>query len=187
MMSTDISLREKYVNTLFELARESQAVTAVKEDLQIIAGIVEEENDLVRFLKSPYFSRQCKQQLITTALSERISELTMNFLMVLIQHNRAGLLEEIIFGYGRLWDTEHNCYPVKVTVSRPLEQGEAEELKTAIEQAVGGTIRLKLAVDPDILGGAVIRCGDKVIDNSAYHRLQTAVKTIISQIKGRNQ
>lgn len=186
MMSTDMSLRENYVNTLFELAKESQAVTVVKEDLQTIAGLIEEENDLVKFLRSPYFSRRCKQQLITTTLSARISELTMNFLMVLIQHNRAGLLKEIIFGYERLWDAEHNCYPVKVTVSRPQEQGEAEELKTAIEQAVGGTVRLELEVDPDILGGAVIRCGDKVIDNSAYHRLQTAVKTIISQVKSRN-
>jgi F-type H+-transporting ATPase subunit delta len=186
MMSADIRIRENYVNTLFELAKESQSATVVKDDLQIIDGIIEEQNDLVKFLTSPYFSRQSKQQLITTALSERISGLTMNFLMVLIQHNRAGLLKDIIFGYGRLWDAEHNCYPVKVTVSRPLKQSDAKQFQTAIEQVVGGTVRLELEVDPDILGGAVIRCGNKVVDNSAYRRLQTAVKTIINQVKGRN-
>jgi F-type H+-transporting ATPase subunit delta len=186
MMSTDIRLRENYVNTLFELARENQAITVVKEDLETIAGIIKEENDLVKFLTSPYFSRPCKQQLVATALSGRISELTMNFLMVLIKHNRVGLLAEIIFRYEQLWGAEYHCYPVRVTVSRPLEQGEAEELTTTIGAAVGGTIRLELAVDPDILGGAVIRCGDKVIDNSVHHRLRAAVKTIMHQVKWRN-
>jgi F-type H+-transporting ATPase subunit delta len=185
MMSTDIRLRENYANTLFELAGENQAIDAVKEDLETIAGILKGQDDLVKFLTSPYFSRQCKEQLVVTALSARIAELTMNFLMVLIKHNRVGLLPEIIFRYGQLWDADRGCYPVKVTVSRPLEQGEAEKLTTDIGAAVGGTVRLELAVNPDILGGAIVRCGDKVIDNSVHNRLRTAVKTIISQVKGR--
>jgi len=185
MMSTDLRLRENYANTLFELAGENQAIDVVKEDLEIIAGIVGEENDLVKFLTSPCFSGQCKEQLVVTALSARISELTMNFLMVLIRHNRVGLLSEIILRYGQLWDAERRCYPVDVTVSRPLEPGEAEKLTADMEAAVGGTVRLGLVVNPGILGGAIIRCGDKVIDNSVYNRLQTAVKTILSQVKGR--
>ncbi len=185
MMSTDLRLRENYANTLFELAGENQTIDAVKEDLETIAGIIREENDLVKFLMSPYFSRQCKEQLVAAALSARISELTMNFLMVLIRHNRVGLLPEIILRYGQLWDAERRCYPVDVTVSRPLEPGEAEKLTADMEAAVGGAVRLGLAVNPDILGGAIIRCGDKVIDNSVHNRLRTAVKTIISQVKGR--
>jgi F-type H+-transporting ATPase subunit delta len=185
MMSTDIRLRESYANTLFELAGENQAIDAVKEDLETVAGIIKGENDLVKFLTSPYFSRQCKEQLVMTALSPRISELTMHFLMVLIKHNRVGLLPEIIFRYGQLWDAGRGCYPVNVTVSRPLEQGEAEKLTADMEAALGGAVRLELAVNPDILGGAVIRCGDKVIDNSLRHRLGTAVKTILSHVKGR--
>jgi F-type H+-transporting ATPase subunit delta len=185
MMSTDIRLGENYANTLFELARENQVIDVVKEDLETIAGIIKEESDLVRFLTSPYFSRECKEQLVATTLSARIAELTMNFLMVLIKHNRMGLLPRIISRYGHLWDAERRCYPVKVTVSHPLEQGEAEELTAAIGAAVGGDVRLELAVDPDILGGAVIRCGDKVIDNSVHNRLRTAVRTIIGQVKGR--
>ena len=185
MMSTDIRLRENYANTLFELARENQAIDAIEEDLETIAGVIKEESDLVRFLTSPYFSGPCKEQSVTTTLSARISELTMNFLMVLIRHNRVGLLPEIIARYGQLWDAEHRCFPVKVTVSRSLEQGEAEKLTADMEAAVGGAVRLELAVEPGILGGVIIRCGDKVVDNSVLHRLRTAVKTILSQVKGR--
>ena len=185
MMSRDIRLRENYVNTLWELAKEEQAVTAVKEDLEAVDGIIEEQSDLGKFLASPYFSRQSKLQLIASTLSAAISELTMSFLGVLVRHKRMGLLREITLRYGQLWDAEHHHYTVKVTVARPLEPGQAEELTTAIGQAVGGTVRLEVAVDPHILGGAVIRCGDKVIDNSVSDRLQTAVRTILNQVKGR--
>lgn len=185
MISADIRLRENYANILFELARENQALDVVKGDLETIAGIIKEENDLIKFLMSPYFSMPSKEQLVMTALSGRIAELTMNFLMVLIKHNRAGLLPEIILSYGQLWDAERCCYPVEVTVSRPLEPGEAKKLAADMEAAVGGTVRLKWAVNPDILGGAIIRCRDKIIDNSVHHRLRAAVKTIISQVKGR--
>ena len=187
MMSTDIRLRENYANTLFELAAENQTTDVIQEDLEIMAGIIKEENDLVRFLTSPYFSRQCKEQLVNATLSARIAELTMNFLMVLIKHNRVGLLPEIIFRYRQLWDADRGCYPVKVTVSRPLEQGGAEEMTTDIAAAVGGAVRLELAVNPDIIGGAIIRCGDKVIDNTIHNRLRTAVKTVIGQVKSRKQ
>ena len=185
MMSTDIRLGENYANTLFELARENQVIDVIKEDLETIAGMIKEENDLVRFLTSPYFSRESKEQLVAKALSGRIAELTMNFLMVLIKHNRVGLLPRIILRYGQLWDAERRCYPVKLTVSHPLEQAEAQKLTEALGAAIGGTVRLELAVNPDILGGVVIRCGDRVIDNSVYHRLRTAVKTIMNQVKGR--
>ena len=185
MMSTDIRLGENYANTLFELARESQAIDVIKQDLETIAGIIKEESDLIRFLTSPYFSRQSKEQVVATALSARVAELTMNFLMVLIRHNRMGLLPRIIEKYSQLWDAERRCYPVKVTVSHPLEPAEAERLTQTIGAALGGTARLELAVDPAILGGAVIRCGDRVIDNSVHNRLRTAVKTIMNQVKGR--
>lgn len=185
MISTDIRLRENYVNTLWELAKEEQVVTTVKEDLEAIDGIIEEQNDLGRFLASPYFPRQSKLQLIANTLSAAISELTMSFLGVLIKHNRMGLLRQVTLRYRQLWDAEHHHYTVKITVARPLAQGQAEELTTAIGQAVGGTIKLEVAVDPRILGGAIIRCGDKVIDNSVSDRLQTAVRTILNQVKGR--
>lgn len=186
MMSTEIHLRENYANTLFELAGEKQVIDIVKEDLETIDGIIKEEADLVKFLMSPYFSRQSKEQLMATVFAARISELTMNFLLVLIKHNRLGLLPEIILRYRELWDEKHRYYPVKVTVSHPLEPSEAEKLRADIEAAIGGTARLEWVVNPDILGGTIIRCGDKVIDNSVYSRLQAAVKTIISQVKGRN-
>lgn len=185
MMSTDIRLRENYANTLFDLARENDVLDAVREDLETIARVVRKERDLVRFLTSPYFSGSSKEKFIRTALSGRITELTMNFIMVLIKHNRVGLLVEIVARYGELWDVEHNCYPVEATVSRPLEKDEVERLKEDMETAFGGAVRLEWVVDPDILGGIIVRCRDKVIDNSIHNRLRTAVKTIISQVKGR--
>lgn len=185
MMIADLRLRENYANTLFELAGETQAADVVEKDLETIAGIIREEDDLLKFLTSPYFSMQHKEQFMAKVLSGRIEELTMNFLMVLIRHHRIGLLPEIILRYGQLLDAERHCYPVEVTVSRPLEPGEVERLTADMESAVGGTVRLHLVVNPDILGGTIFRYGDKIVDNSIRDRLRAAVKTIISQVKGR--
>jgi F-type H+-transporting ATPase subunit delta len=183
MMKTDIRLKETYAQTLFALAGENQTTDAVKEDLEIISDIIKHEKEFIEFLRSPYFSSRCKEQFVEKTLSGRISELTMNFLMVLIRHNRSSLLPEIIASFGQLWDAHRGYYPIKVTVSHPLGTDEVKELTAGIEAAIGGTARLELAVNPAIIGGTIIRCSDKVIDNTVRSRLQHAVKTIIGQVK----
>jgi F-type H+-transporting ATPase subunit delta len=108
--------------------------------------------------------------------------------MVVIRHGRARLLTDIIGRYGELWDAYHGYYHVKVTVPRALEDGQAKELSDDIAAAMNsplGRVKLQVAVDPDIIGGVIIRCGDKVIDNSIRNRIDVAVKTVMTQIKSR--
>ena len=183
MIRTDISLREKYAQVLYELACESRSTDAAKDDLELLADITKSEKDFIRFMDSPYFTRSCKVEAVNKVLAGKISELTMNFLMVLIRHNRIRLLPEIIARYGQIWDENNGYLPVKVTVSRPLDKAETEELAASIGAAVGSIARLEVKVNPDIIGGAVIRYGDRVIDNTIRGRLQTALKTIMGTAK----
>lgn len=183
MIRANISLREKYAKVLYELACESRSTNAVKDDFELLADITKSEKDFIKFMDSPYFARPCKVEVVNKILTGKISELTMNFLMVLIRHNRIKLLPEIIARYGQIWDANNGYFPVKVTVSRPLEKVETEELAASIGAAVGSIARLEVAVNPDIIGGAVIRYGDRVIDNTIRGRLQTALKTIMGAAK----
>jgi F-type H+-transporting ATPase subunit delta len=185
MISTAIRLREIYAQSLFELADRQQGVDTVSSDLNILAGIIGQEKDFIKLLDSPYFSTDYKEQLVRRLLSGVAANLTLDFLMVVIRHGRARLLTDIIGRYGELWDAYHGYYHVKVTVPRALEDGQAKELSDDIAAAMNSNVKLEVAVEPEIIGGAIIRCGDKVIDNSIRSRIDVAVKTVMSRIKSR--
>ena len=185
MISTAIRLREIYAQSLFELADRQQGVDTVSSDLNILVGIIGQEKDFIKLLDSPYFSTDYKEQLMRRLLSGVAANLTLDFLMVVIKHGRARLLSDIIGRYGELWDAYHGYYHVKVTVPRALEDGQVKELSDGIAAAINSNVKLEFAVEPEIIGGAIIRCGDKVIDNSIRNRIDVAVKTVMSRIKSR--
>lgn len=183
MIRTDTILREKYAQVLYGLACESRLTDAVKDDIELLADITNREKDFIRFMDSPYFTRLCKVDVVSRLLAGKITELMANFLMVLIGHNRIRLLPEIIARYGQIWDMNNGYFPVRVTVSHPLDEAETEELAASIGAAAGSIARLEVKVNPEIIGGAVIRCGDRVFDNTIRGRLQTALKTIMGAAK----
>jgi len=185
MISTAIRLREIYAQSLFELAERQQSVDTVKSDLDILSGVIGQEKDFIKLLDSPYFSTDYKEQLVRSLLSGVAASLTLEFLMVVIRHGRARFLSDIIVRYGELWDAYHGYYHVKVTVPNPLEDGQVKKLSDDIAAAMNSNVKLEVAVEPEIIGGAIIRCGEKVIDNSIRNRIDVAVKTVMSQIKSR--
>jgi len=193
MISTSIRLREIYAQSLFDLARltpggladQQKSVDMVKSDLDILSDIIGQEKNFIKLLDSPYFSTDYKEQLVERLLSPVVTNLTTKFLMAVIRHSRAGLLNDIIVRYSDLWDAYHGYYHVKVTVPRALEDGQVKRLSDGIAAALKSNIKLEVAVEPEIIGGAIIRCGDKVIDNSIRNRIDVAVKTVMTQIKSR--
>jgi F-type H+-transporting ATPase subunit delta len=178
-----IRLTEAYARALFDLARESELVDAVKDDMDLLMGVAAEERDFARVMTSPYFSEQVKMQLVRKIFCGRVSKLTVNFLMVLIAHDRTMFLPKIKARYDELWDAFHGRYIVNVTVSQTLTKDEVRGLSDDIAAAMNSPIRLDVDINPAIIGGAVIRCGDRVIDNSIKGRLRRAVETITGRAK----
>jgi F-type H+-transporting ATPase subunit delta len=180
-----IRLAEIYASTLFDLGRESEMADTVKYNLDALAEVIASENDFWTLLGSPYFSDEYKEQLLRKILSGKIADLTMDFLMVVIRHDRLMLLQHIIEKYNELWDHSNGYCSVKVTVSHAMTDDEVKAMSDDIATSLNSKIRLAIAVEPAIIGGASIRYDDMIIDNTVRNRLQTAVKTIKSQRKGR--
>jgi len=180
MKTSNIAVRltEVYAKAIFELAGESMMQDTVKYNLDDVAAVIANETDFRMLLGSPYFTSEYKEQLLRKIFMERISTLIMDFLMVIHRHNRLMLLPQIIAKYNELWDTSNGHCPVKVTVSEAVDDDEIKEITKSIETAVNRKVRLKVAVDPAIIGGISVRYDDKVIDNTVRNRLITAVKTI---------
>jgi F-type H+-transporting ATPase subunit delta len=178
-------LEKTYAAVLFELADESGALHVVKDDLDCWTGICGMVKDFEKLIVSPYFPSEYKQQFVRKVLSGKITDLTMDFLVVVIRHNRTKFLPHIIAGYNRLWDARAGYCPVEVTVARQISNDETEKLAADIASMINCKVKLKLTINPEILGGVTIRYDDKVIDNTVKGRLHKAVETIIKHGKGR--
>jgi F-type H+-transporting ATPase subunit delta len=178
-----VHLADIYARAFFELAERSKMVNAVKDDLDVVQDISVQEKDFRTLMTSPYFSSDLKKQMVQKILSGKLCDLTVDFLMVVIRHNRMMFLPQIIARFNELWEAHHGYKIVQVTVSQMLNSQEAEKLSADIAHAINNKAKLQMGVNPSIMGGIIIRFGDRVIDNSIRSRLRRAVNVIMSRQK----
>jgi F-type H+-transporting ATPase subunit delta len=171
---------ETYAQTIFDVANETQLSSVVDADLDSVRKTFAEEKDLMEMMASPYFTSQRKADLLQKVFSQFVSELTMNFMMVLVRHNRIKYLPEITACYDRIWGNYKGYVPVKVTVSQKMDNDWIDKLVDDISSTLKRKISLELSIDPSIIGGIIIHYGDKVVDNTIRTRLVSAVQTVTS-------
>ena len=174
-----------YSQAIFELAGEAGIADTVKHDFDLFANIMGQEKDFVKMIDSPYFTADYKSRLVEKTFSGRLADLTVDFLLVVIKRGRTPFLPAIIAAYSELWDAHNGNCRVKVTVPMVMDSGEAAELADKIAAAINRRVKLELAVDSSVMGGVIIRYGDKIIDNTVKSRLRKAIKAVTNQ--GRRQ
>jgi F-type H+-transporting ATPase subunit delta len=176
---------EVYGDVLFKLAVERQDVDNIKSDLEEVEKFMLAEGAFMQVMTSPYFSKEQKGTVIEKLFGEKFSELTLNFLLTAVEHNRMGSLYYVIKKFTRLYRRMTGHREVWMTVSQALSPIEIESIKANLAAALKtDKITLEFNVEQEILGGAIIRYGGKMIDNSVRTRLNRAVDSIITQ--GRN-
>ena len=176
-----IHLGNIYATALFDLAIEGRFTDAVRNDLARIHEFEKSEKDFTIFKESPYFTNEFKSNVLRKMLGGRISDLTLDFLMIVSRRNRLAYLPEIIDAYEKLWNAHNGIVGVHVTLASEAETHEVEKIRVEIAEAIEKKVNLRVSVKPEILGGVVIRYGDMVIDNSVRGLFERAVKTIIDR------
>lgn len=175
------SLPGRYASALFDLASESGTVTAVESDLEKIEAALAESPELRSLTTNPQISRTASEKALwgVSALLG-ISELTQNFLGVLAKNRRLMQLPGIIRSFKTIAAAQRGEVTAEVTSAHALSDSQLEALKTKLTQREGRTVKLTTNVDPDLLGGLVVRVGSKRIDGSIRTRLNslaTAMKS----------
>jgi F-type H+-transporting ATPase subunit delta len=164
-------LAQVYARSLFEVAREQDKMDLLREQLGQIADALDEHRQLATFFFSPYFSTQEKQDGLGRILSGA-DESLVNFISLLIENHRMPVIFRIRQEYERLWDEEHRVLPVEITSAIELDQSTTESLGRTIGERAGRKVQLAAHVDPDILGGIVVRIGNSILDASIRNRLE---------------
>jgi F-type H+-transporting ATPase subunit delta len=167
-----------YAQSLLELAEPSGIIDAVETDLETVAALLAEEPSFQAFLASPYFAEQTKRDLIRKVLADRANPVTLNFLSVVIDHDRGGLLPEIIGRYKQLYRAYRGYQTVTAVVARPLRADQKAKLSQDLTNAMNTRVDLDVRVDPSIIGGVILRYGDRMVDNSVRGRLARTVGQI---------
>jgi F-type H+-transporting ATPase subunit delta len=177
---TGIRLGGIYAQAFFELAERSKMLDSVKDDLDAVRNVSIEVRDFGALMVSPYFSTEYKGQIIQKMFGGKLSDLTMDFLMVAVRHNRMMFLAQIIDKFNELREIGQGYRIVEVTVTEPMSKEEAKRFSTDMAGALKSKVKLQVSVNPSIIGGTIIRYDGKVIDNSIRGRLRQAVATIMS-------
>ncbi len=167
-----------YARTLLDLAQEAGLVDAAAEDLEVVAALLTQTPDLERFLASPYFDEPTKRGALGQALAGRLRPLTVHFLFVMIDHDRGALLPRILDRFRQRYRAYQGYEAVTVTVAQSLDREQTETLTRELAEALHAKIDLEVRADPAILGGIIIRRGDRMLDNSVRGRLLRTVHQI---------
>jgi F-type H+-transporting ATPase subunit delta len=164
----------RYATALFELAREANAIDAVKADLERFDALVAESPDLARLVRSPVFSA-AEQLHALSAVLERagIGGLAARFLKLVTTNRRLFAARDMARGFRELVAQYKGETTAEITVAETLKDDHVAALQNALKAVSGKDVDLNIKVDPGIIGGLVVKLGSRMVDSSLRTKLNS--------------
>jgi F-type H+-transporting ATPase subunit delta len=166
-----------YSEALFDVAKEKDALDEVQEQLGQFADAIDESRELQLFFFSPYFSSQEKKDAISKVV-DGANEHFANFLELVAERHRMPAVFRIRREFDSLWREENKLLEVRITSAVELDDDLVKTIGKRIEDQTGQRIDLDANVDPDVIGGLVLRVGNMVMDASVRGRLERLRKEV---------
>ena len=170
----------RYAAALYDLADADNALDAVAGDLRDIAAMIAASGDLARLIRSPLLDRQDQSRGMVAVLeSAGVGDLTRRFVGVVARNRRLFALPAIIDAYLDLLATRRGEVKAEVSAAQNLSERQIDDLTAALKTAVGANVVIETKVEPDLIGGLVVRVGSRMFDTSIrtkLERLQLAMK-----------
>lgn len=175
------SLQGRYASALYELASETKAVTAVEGDLDKLGAAILGNADLAALIRNPQIGRDAA----AAAMAEvgkvlGLNQLTQNFIGVLAGNRRLAKLPEVVRAFATIAAAARGEVTAEVTSAHPLSDAQLKELAAKLKVREGKDVKIKANVDPEVLGGLVVRIGSTQIDSS----IRTRLNTLANAMKG---
>ena len=170
-------IAQVYARSLFQVAQERDVLDDVRDQLVQFAEAVNDNRDLAVFLFSPYFSTEEKKEGLGRAVTGA-EPVFANFLQALVERHRMPAVFRIRAEFDRMWERERGLLPVEVTSAIELDRATVDSIGSRIGEQTGRKVQLASRVDPDILGGIILRVGNFVLDASIRNRLNQLRKQV---------
>jgi F-type H+-transporting ATPase subunit delta len=162
----------RYANALFELALESNAVDAVKRDLDSFDAVVAENPDLARLVRSPVFTAEEQARALAVVLDRiGLRGLAAQFLLTVASNRRLFAVRDMIRAFRELVARHKGEITAQVTVAQNPSETHLAAIKEALSAVAKKDVQIDLKVDPSLIGGLVVKLGSRMVDGSLRTKL----------------
>ena len=169
MKGTRAALR--YAKATLNLAKEKGLAKEINNDMLLIDKTIEENHDLLNMLKSPIIKSAVKKSILTKLFEGKVNVISLGLIRLLIENKRLPLLPLVAVEYTVIYDFLKGVEMAHVTSAVPLNKDLENRILKKVREMSGKDISLKNIIDPSIIGGFILRVGDKQYDSSISSRL----------------
>jgi F-type H+-transporting ATPase subunit delta len=162
----------RYAAALFELAKEQKQLEQVERDVASFQTLLEGSPDLVRLVRSPVISAGAQARALDAILAKvGISGFTGNFLKLIVRNRRLFAIADMLRAFQALLARERGEVSADVASAHPLSQEQMQVLSDSLKASIGKHVQIRIRVDPNLLGGLIVKVGSKMIDSSLRTKL----------------
>ncbi len=171
MSGTKAALR--YAKAILNFAVEQNKEDTVNNDMLLIVNTLHESKDLQQMLKNPILKNNLKKETLKAIFSSSVSPLTISSIHLLIDNNRLDILKEVAEKYTIIYDELKGKEIAKITTAIPLNAALNNQVLDKVKEITGKQATIENIINPDILGGFILRIGDVQYDASIANKLQS--------------
>ncbi len=173
---------ERYALSLYEIAAEGKKEKAYLDELAQVCGAFDTEPDFLKVLQTPSIALEDKRNVLKNVFEGRIEPYLLNFLMLITEKNRVGLVRDMCRAYKEHYYFENGIIEVRAITAESLPEALSKKLKTKMEAVTGKKVVLENTVDPSIIGGIVVKLGNEQFDTSLRTRLDEIAARLTNTI-----
>lgn len=165
------ALARRHAQAIFQLALQQKTLEQWRADLRRLVQVLTDE-ELVHFWDNPRIRLDDKLSVLKQAL-QGISPLVLNLAGLIMARGRLGIVSDLVAEYDSLVDAYNGIEHAEITTAVPLDDATQQRLSRELGEALDKKVTVKPSVEPAIIGGMIVRIGDRVIDGSVRTRLES--------------
>ncbi len=178
-MSEQISLARPYAKAIFELARDAGEYAGWSDQLELLAMIAQDAA-MIEVINNPDVSEQQLAELIINVAGDLLNEQGRNLVKLLARNDRVSAVADINQQFLILRDEAEQVIEAQLITASEVDEAQKKKIEAALSNRLGKQIKLEATVDESLIGGAIVRAGDWVVDGSVKAQLQELVGAISS-------
>lgn len=172
-------IASRYARAFFSLGKEKGQLGLLKEDMDTIGKLYHDSSDFKLLLESPALKTSQKIKLLDSILEGKIQKQTLNFVRLITHNKRETHLPAICRNFIYRYQEDKGIQTAVLTSATPLSDATVKQIRSLLETELKSVVEMNIRVDPGLIGGFVLRVGDKQLDASVLNRLKKIKLTLL--------
>ena len=177
----NLQLAHKYAAAIFEIAKDEGKLDEYGKELTKVSSELFAADGVKEYFSDPRIEPSAKKELVKRAFDGELSKIVYNFLMLLVDKRRISLIDAITDDFRALSNAEQGIVIADVTVASALGDAQRTTLQKKLSEVTGKKIQMRIHEDAGIIGGVVVKIGDKRIDGSVKGRLMSLTQELMNK------